>query len=269
MANTAWGDGHRVLYHWQRFDETRLAHSLATRTIYCSSPAAFNDPWDCKPHFNTEVLADPAENERHIAWAVDLCRRHNRGMSEADIARMQKTLRENPAEGAALIEQLSDTISPDINHRYRVYCLAPEVSNLLMWAHYGNSHKGICLEFSLRNEVLCSALRCEYLAEFPKILAHSKDDDDNLQILLAKSEAWAYEKEYRLVAQERSQAISAGTLTTEDSLLQIPEGALTAVIVGCQGDFDKVNAMVRQLAPGVKVKRAVRVPNRYQIRIEE
>ena len=73
MANTAWRDGHRVLCQWQKFDETWLSHTLSTTQNYCSSPNSFNAPWDCKPHFNSDVLADTAENERHVRWAVELC----------------------------------------------------------------------------------------------------------------------------------------------------------------------------------------------------
>lgn len=91
MVDTAWGDGHRTLYHWQRFDESRLADLLSTQRIYCSSPRAFNDPWDCKPHFNSDVLSDPDENERHVQWAVDLCKR-KRQMSGEDLKRMRATL---------------------------------------------------------------------------------------------------------------------------------------------------------------------------------
>lgn len=268
MVDTAWNDGHRILYHWQGFNEERLRSALASRTLYCSSPSAFNDPWDCKPHFNTELLADSMENEKHVQWAVDLCRRKTT-MSVADIENMRRTLLTDRARATALIVKISEEIFPEINQRYRVYCLGPDVGNLLMWAHYANDHKGICLEFSLRNEVMCCALRCRYLREFPLMKAYSQTDDDNLLLLLAKAEAWAYEKEYRLVAQERSVAIpGGGTLMTDNGLLQLGDGALTAVIVGCQGDFEKVRALVQATAPAVKVKRAVRVPNRYELRVE-
>jgi len=56
-------------------------------------------------------------------------------------------------------------------------------------------------------------------------------------------------------------------LLTEGGFLTLPEGALVSVIVGCQGDYDRVLGMVETLAPNVKVKRAVRVPNQYAIEI--
>ncbi len=59
----------RWLYHWQRFDAARLEVTLKDNTIYCSWPGDFNDPWDCRPFFNTEQLSDPEELQKHIDWA--------------------------------------------------------------------------------------------------------------------------------------------------------------------------------------------------------
>jgi len=267
MTTTAYQEGHRVLYHWQRFVEDRLAQTLEDRTIYCASPNEFNDPWDCKPFFNTEILNDPDENEKHVAWAAEICSRRT-PMAEKDIEAMKESLRNDPARAATLITEISDSLGPTIAQRYRVYCLGPDVGSLLMWAHYADSHRGVCLEFSLRNTVMCSALKCEYLKEFPVLRLHSDEVEDGLRVLLAKADPWSYEKEYRIVAQEREQAIVQGTLMTDKGFLKLPEGALVSVIVGCQGDFEKVSKLVQVLAPEVKVKRAVRIQNRYALKID-
>ena len=90
MAITARSEGHRVLYHWEKFCEKRLSALLRDKRIYCSSPASFNDPWDCKPHFNTEVLNDLAERQKHAQWAIDLCQRKSPMPPEAQ-ERMRQT----------------------------------------------------------------------------------------------------------------------------------------------------------------------------------
>ena len=88
-----------------------------------------------------------------------------------------------------------------------------------------------------------------------------------LTALLSKSDAWKYEREYRLIAQECDNAIYHDTLMTDNNLLTLPEGALLSVIVGCQGPYESVRNLVDQVAPHVTVKRAVRVPNRFELRI--
>lgn len=275
LALTAFQLGHRVLYHWQRLDAdrpelaTRLSTFLKTKRLYCSSPGAFNDPWDCRPHFNTELLQDRRELRKRADWAVDVCNRR-KPMSPGDTARMHHTLLNDVPYATRLLVQMSEDLAPAINQRYRVYCLGPDPTNVLMWSHYSGDHRGICLEFSLRNEVTCCALECEYLAEFAMMGPYHMSEEEELRVLLAKSDVWSYEKEFRLVAQERSQAIrGADTLMTDDSFLQLPANALTAIIVGCQGDYNQVKNIVDASDPSVKVKRAVRVPNRYRLLVEE
>lgn len=55
---------------------------------------------------------------------------------------------------------------------------------------------------------------------------------------------------------------------TDKGFLKLPKGALVSVIVGCQGDYEKVSKLVQVLAPDVKVKRAVRIQNRYPLKID-
>jgi hypothetical protein len=187
----------------------------------------------------------------------------------ADLERMRVTLLADRAKATDLLNQISASMAPEINARYRVYCLGPDVGNLLMWAHYADDHRGICLEFDLRNDVLCSALRCEYLREFPLMKVYERSEEANLLILLAKGDVWAYEQEYRLIAQEKTVAVQgADTLLTDGNFLQLPEGALRSVIVGCQANYAGIRALVERLAPQVHVKRASRVPNQYRLAIE-
>ena len=137
-----------------------------------------------------------------------------------------------------------------------------------MWSHYADKHKGICLEFSTRDEVMCCPLRVEYPQEFPVIRVYSNDLEDNLRPFLTKADVWEYEHEYRLIAQERGVATADETLITDNNLLRLPETALLSVIVGCQGDYGEVERLIAEAAPELPVKKAVRVPNRFELRIE-
>lgn len=256
------------LYHWQRYVPEFLTTLLRDRVIWCSSPASFNDPWDCKPYFNSDVLTDPVEFEKYIQWHGRITHKSNPALLNTEITRMQDHFRANPRLFAESIKQFSTGMWGAIANQYRVYCLGPDIHNGLMWAHYADSHNGLCLEFSTRNDVICCALRVEYVCGFPSIDAYSEDEDDNLIPLLTKSEVWSYEREYRLVAQERNNSTDNETLMTDGNYLKLPDGALTSIIVGCHGPFDEVRELVRQHASDLPVKRAVRVPNRYALLIE-
>lgn len=256
------------LYHWQRFVSDRLVAILRDRAIRCSRPTEFNDPWDCKPFYNTDLLSEEEEREKHIKWYAQITRRHRPDIPPEFIEKTQQELRSNPALLTKRLEECSEAMWSAIAERYRVYCLGPDVNNTLMWARYADSHKGVCLEFSTRNDVICSALRVEYIHEFPFISIYSEDQRNNLTPLLTKSDVWKNEREYRLVAQEQRFATDHETLLTEDNYLTLPKGALTSVIVGCQGQFDEVRDLVIKYAPEVSIKQMERIPNRYALRIK-
>jgi hypothetical protein len=61
------------------------------------------------------------------------------------------------------------------------------------------------------------------------IRPYEMTEEEYLRVLLAKSELWRYEQEFRLIAQERANATPGeDTLMTDGSYLQLPDGALTA-----------------------------------------
>jgi hypothetical protein len=253
------------LYHWQRFDAGRLEAILRDNAVYCSKPSDFNDPWDCRPFFNTDLLSDPAEVQKHIDWAELICTRAGK-MSEPDIARMKEALRD-PALLRKMVRKGAIETQQAVLERYRVYCLCSDVSNALMWAHYADSHRGICLKFSVRNEVICCALEVQYFPEFPMTRQYSDDLAENLLPLLAKSDVWKYESEYRLIAQDAANATPHETLLAVNGFLKLPDGALRAVIVGCQGPYDEVRELVGRCSLAIPVLRARKLDNRYGLEI--
>ena len=115
---------------------------------------------------------------------------------------------------------------------------------------------------------MCAPLRVEYRKKFPNRPVYAKSEADSLAILLTKSHIWKHEREYRLVAQERSRAVPADTPMTDSNLLTYPEGALVSVIVGCQGEYDAVKKVVDDVSPELTVKQAMRVPDRFHLRID-
>ena len=267
VFKTAFQEGLRTLYHWQPYKEDRVKKMLLEQALYCSSPINFNDPWDGKPYFNTEVLNDPIELQKHVSWVVDLCRRKTK-MTTIDINRMEYALQTDPKRRDEILIEFSEGMSSEISSQYRVYCLGPDPQSQLMWAHYANSHQGICLEFSLRNDVFCGAIKCQYLTDFPIMRAHENDEASTLQMLLAKSHVWEYEQEYRLIAQENEFVRCGDVLVTENNYLKFPKGALTSIIIGCQANYEEIHELVQKTAPWVKVKKAIRTPNRYDLTIE-
>jgi len=94
-------------------------------------------------------------------------------------------------------------------------CLSADWRHPLMWAHYGDGHKGICLGFKANTDsfrpVTYLTRRME-LSDIGKSYADEIDTNDIGNLLYSKFDGWAYEQEYRAL------------LTLETDYLDKPSG---------------------------------------------
>jgi hypothetical protein len=155
--------------------------------------------------------------------------------------------------------------------RWKLYCLSPLVDSTLMWSHYGDNHKGICLEFGVDNPVFGSAQEVSYLSSYPKWAPHSLMNPAEPHVLLTKSDDWKYEHEYRVIGLGKGIArpVEAHPLVLNGNFLRLPSGALKAVVTGCEADHEEISGIVRSFAPNLKIKRAVRSATKYRLQIVE
>jgi hypothetical protein len=130
------------LYRYQRFDEQRLASTM-NGALYFSNPQTFNDPWDCTPWFY--VPDDPAERDRLIQWFDQVARKTDPHPDEKLRAQQIEELRRSPEKLRSIIAQTSEAVYADLGRRFRLCCLTTKPACPLMWAHYGDRHRGICL----------------------------------------------------------------------------------------------------------------------------
>jgi Protein of unknown function (DUF2971) len=260
------------LYNYQPFCADWLRQILFDRKVHFSNPKNFNDPWDCRPAFNKSALDDGKIYEQHVVWFDRVSRRWGDFTTEEAHQKELTQLRCDRAFVESRIDQCSQTMAADISERYNVYCLTTHPRNTLMWSHYADRHKGICLEFNCRNLVFGGALRVEYCDTYPVFPIASDEYQDNLLPLITKAKAWAYEDEYRLIAQDAAIATDHHTLRTRNSFLKLPPDALRAVIMGClikPSDADEILTMIKsQVGRRVALKRIVRARDHYDLSIE-
>lgn len=144
-----------------------------------------------------------------------------------------------------------------------VSCFSKRNDSILMWSHYADSHKGVCIEFESPcdpafQEVrysdrkvsfdLCQAMSlaigCGFLNEKVKT-----DDPDLIRSALApfyaKSKEWGYEQEVRCVY---SSDTDRGKIDYEEPnyLLKMPE--ITKVYFGCRAGGEDLEHLERLLA---------------------
>jgi hypothetical protein len=82
-----------------------------------------------------------------------------------------------------------------------VHSFATDAKNLLMWAHYANSHRGVCLIFDVCEDVdtFVAALPVTYSDSYPVIQYHIGIGQELVRkSFLTKSKEWSYESERRI-----------------------------------------------------------------------
>jgi hypothetical protein len=260
----------RSLYHYQTFDEpARLERILKDGQIYCSNPADFNDPWDCRPCFSKTMLDNPAQYRRVVQWFVGTVRRRDPSIPAAEHDRREQLLLTDRPKLEWMIDQMTESMVQAMTAQYRVYCLSTHGDSPLMWSHYARSHQGVCLEFSVGNPLFCGVLPVEYLDHYPDFDLSDSDEDASLRPLLTKSSDWRYENEFRLVAAAPGYTFP-GVLATINNFVTLPPGTLKSITVGCQmpaSHRTTVRSFLSNLAPSVSLKAAYRVENRYALEL--
>jgi hypothetical protein len=254
------------LFHYCRFWPDRFEDVVANNRIWMSDTSNFNDPWDCRPCFDATQLGDPVYYERQVQWLYQAARRRTPNIPEVIHKARADQLRSDRSMLEAVIDQMSQ-IADEIRKRYRIFCLTTKPSNTLMWSHYAENHTGICLEFGCDNTVFSGAFKVSYAEAYPLFDLADGDDERVLSPLITKSRDWAYEDEYRLIAQERDAAV-APSLMTDENYLALPAGALRSIILGCSAKEETrrlIEAVISRHRSQVRLRIVQRLPNRYEL----
>ncbi len=136
----------------------------------------------------------------------------------------------------------------EIFSKIGVSCFSKNNTNLLMWSHYADSHRGMCLEFDSRLIPFSKSFEVTYKSTIPKIkmdsLLNEVLDLEFIKKLLSfKSNDWAHEEELRLFHQESNKSFV------------YPSNSLKAIYFGIrtdQSDIEIICSIIKAKNPNVK-----------------
>jgi hypothetical protein len=174
-----------------------------------------------------------------------------------------------PSFGPKIVDAFSDTFYTITRDRWGIYCLTPDPASILMWSHYADNHRGICLEFAsdTQHSMFAWARRVIYRCAYPRLLMHRMDEAP-VQILLSKSDHWSYEDEFRIIGTRTGTLGSNPALPLiTDGFLDLAPGLLKSVIAGYNADYAAIKAIVKRYTPDLPVKRAVKASHIYSLEI--
>lgn len=110
------------LYKYQRLTAHSLT-SLLNETVWLSSPAAFNDPFDCAITLSRDKLEESLEHA-----ITEIAERNN--ISREQIENHDKVINHDQAAYEWLRNSLRTTMQ-----KIGVLCLSATPSEILMWSH--------------------------------------------------------------------------------------------------------------------------------------
>lgn len=161
----------------------------------------------------------------------------------------------------------------------QILCLTNSFKKKLMWSHYADSHKGLCLAVKVPAEmvyyVCYTSERLSTESDIDEIISKcKKQGKKNLRksyeqlshihkAALIKDQKWAYEKEYRIVCSEDQPG-----LIHKDGYYYFPV-KIERIYLGCrfnENSRDRANEIIQAcLAHNVELKQMCRSQSSYAL----
>ncbi len=248
---------------------------LSSGLIRFTQPALFNDPFEMSPHISaiaSEEEIDKIFDAKHERQVQEQYLKHNRAFRRKNPLESFKKgytkevllprIKES-AKGKALAHA-RESLSIAMSQAIGILCLTGKPDNLLMWAHYADSHTGLVIELDVEHPFfkqvfddplspagLDEDLRKDYgylkpmvyNDQRPEITISSVKSFDSF---LVKSTDWKYEEEWRMLmpTAKASKVVKEGEV--DIFLYEVPKSAITKVILGCRASENLLES-VKQL----------------------
>jgi hypothetical protein len=90
--------------------------------------------------------------------------------------------------------------------RVGLLCLSGNLTSELLWGHYADGHRGVCVEFDPHAGLFLAAQRVNYTNE-PPVINRLVDGVDQIleKSMFTKGADWTYEDEWRVIARWRDE----------------------------------------------------------------
>ena len=227
--------------------------TLVSNRIFFSSPADVNDPYDCRFPDLTKPTPDQLRKYLEIQYI------HLRNpYRDKTMVRGGLVLLEAYIEAAACTKGKASweealTIAKELIINRSSLCSLSEIGDSpLMFAHYGDGHKGICFQFHFSLKYALAHLELVvYEKTFGKLDLFNDDDDESLvqAAIYRKSTDWEYEREWR-----------AFRFYKPKGVVNFDPRCLSGVILGCKmsaADKIEVVSIIKSRPHPIQVYEAV------------
>lgn len=185
-----------------------ILDSFRNETLSMSSPTTFNDPFDCPI---LELLTQYGDDiSQLVSESYRECLR---------ITCFVKNIKVQP--------ELDDEYNPIWVRKHDND--PEEYLNELMWAHYADNHKGVCIKYHFNNDITKFADVAKSQIAYFRDIEYTSDMDVfrkngaiNLQdAFFVKGIEWEYENELRLLAYDPKRTGDYASIDAKDSIAAV------------------------------------------------
>lgn len=154
-----------------------------------------------------------------------------------------------------------------------IFCMSENREHPLLWSHYADSHKGVCIRFDAKSFPFSGASRVVYSDALP-VLGWPFDNPGELAqaAILTKAKFWEYEAEFRLFSvRMENPSWSLGLSWKSDHVATVPRDTITGLTIGAampKEDADELIDHVKSGFPHISVERAQLREKEYGLRFE-
>lgn len=231
--------------------------ALEKNEFYFTSPIKFNDPFDCQIPPSLEVATDAQLKQSYRRSLTEMYPEWSRNKVKSEA----KNYRE--AYEAGDWSRIGADWENAIALRFGILSLTTISDSVLMWSHYAEKHKGVCVGldkkrlesfvhgFSADATTAYHLAEVDYVSAYPVWNFFKAWNNDSMippKLLTSKCEAWRYESEWRLIkhAIGRNQAghsESASGLSETERKVPLGNKLVLEVIVGLNAGDDVISEL--------------------------
>ena len=223
----------KKIYRYQKFS-ARTIESLVHDRLHFADPTTFNDPFDCQPvvesdseietlrlilakligrRIEAESSASLKAAQVHGEKASEHAKKLGEKLATLKIQELAYNATDPDSECSKYEAEcglLTHEIQRELLRRYDhgVCCFSTIFNNPLLWSHYGDQHRGLCIGYNLDRNPVPILRKVEYggnrIVKTSLIAKALFNDDQRAQalldrdVLLRKASMWRYEREWRL-----------------------------------------------------------------------
>lgn len=224
---------------------------LLENKLYFSCANEFNDPFDC----SINLKMDGTRKQ----WSDATIKARTNVLGRNPTRQERKKIRYlfNVAKMSDK-NQMGENFTEILRRDMGVYCFSSCRDNILMWSHYANNHRGICLIFNYND--LHAVRKVNYEIDYPSVSYFNDDEEKRVTArYFTKAENWAYENEYRIAIPNLA-----------NKKVNFAPQVLKGVIIGCcmsKENVEELDLILKSRGTPIKLYRAEKKKQQFGLDI--